>query len=596
MNNIWRFLCFLILMSFLCGSGNALMVYQNQTDLIHSSDSIIYGKIVSTQSQWNPDRTGITTTVHIQVADSLKTSNNSDITAGSTVPLSIPGGTVGDTTEWVEDMPVFLQGSNAFVYLIKTQTGQYAVNGLAQGVYTVQTIDMLPEEFAGNTTSVNTTAEFRQAILDSLHGKTVEGKSIDQAGSAMETFAGPTITSVTPSSASAGTDTIITITGSGFGTKASRSSSADVVFTYKTYNLINGWWIYASGNPYPATNANDIVSWTDTRIQVKVPTGTVYDSGGTYPGGACSGFLLVLTDAGSSSNIYPFTVTFSYGKAKWNGPVTYYVNPGSISGAVAAVQNAAASWNNTGSSFRFNYGGTSTSSAFAYDGISLIYFGPESDFSANPNVIAWAHTLSTNGVITESDVEYNTHWTWTTGTASDSTTPFSMNIETITLHEIGHWLFLKDLYGRLPEQGYAGYPSDLSPEKKVMFGINSDAFGNKNLKTLSTAEIAGIRWIYPASHESNIGLYRSGVWILDYNGNFAWDGTPTDKMYGFGAAGDVPVVGDWNHDGFPEIGLYRSAGVWILDYNGNFAWDGTPTDKMYGFGATGDAPVVSGIP
>jgi len=42
-------------------------------------------------------------------------------------------------------------------------------------------------------------------------------------------------------------------------------------------------------------------------------------------------------------------------------------------------------------------------------------------------------------------------------------------------------------------------------------------------------------------------VFRSpGIWILDYNGNFGWDGTPTDKIYGFGAAGDNPVTGNWN--------------------------------------------------
>ncbi|MFA5269574.1 MAG: glycine-rich domain-containing protein [Methanoregula sp.] len=88
-----------------------------------------------------------------------------------------------------------------------------------------------------------------------------------------------------------------------------------------------------------------------------------------------------------------------------------------------------------------------------------------------------------------------------------------------------------------------------------------------------------------------LGVFRNGTWIVDYNGNNTWDGTPADKMFGFGATGDHPAIMDWNHDGYDEIGVFRN-GTWIIDYNGNNVWDNTPTDKMFGFGATGDLPAI----
>ena len=88
-----------------------------------------------------------------------------------------------------------------------------------------------------------------------------------------------------------------------------------------------------------------------------------------------------------------------------------------------------------------------------------------------------------------------------------------------------------------------------------------------------------------------IGIYRDGIWALDYNGNARWDGATTDKVYGFGDAGDIPVVGDWDGSGTSKIGIYRS-GTWALDYNGNGQWDGITTDKVYGFGNAGDIPVA----
>jgi hypothetical protein len=95
--------------------------------------------------------------------------------------------------------------------------------------------------------------------------------------------------------------------------------------------------------------------------------------------------------------------------------------------------------------------------------------------------------------------------------------------------------------------------------------------------------------------DKKIGVFRNGFWMLDGNGNYQWDGTGTglDVVAGFGMAGDIPVVGDWNGNHQDKIGLFRN-GFWILDYNGNYVWNGlgTGNDLVAGFGAAGDVPVV----
>ena len=75
---------------------------------------------------------------------------------------------------------------------------------------------------------------------------------------------------------------------------------------------------------------------------------------------------------------------------------------------------------------------------------------------------------------------------------------------------------------------------------------------------------------------SKIGVFRpsSGIWSLDSNGNFAWEGS--DKSLSWGLPNDIPVLGDWNADGKDDIGIFRpSSGIWSLDSNGNFAWEGS---------------------
>ena len=92
---------------------------------------------------------------------------------------------------------------------------------------------------------------------------------------------------------------------------------------------------------------------------------------------------------------------------------------------------------------------------------------------------------------------------------------------------------------------------------------------------------------------SKFGVFRSGIWYLDLNGNSAWDGCSTDGcISGWGIAGDLPVVGDWGNTGVAKFGVFRN-GIWYLDLNGNRVWDGCSTDGcISGWGIAGDLPVV----
>jgi len=94
---------------------------------------------------------------------------------------------------------------------------------------------------------------------------------------------------------------------------------------------------------------------------------------------------------------------------------------------------------------------------------------------------------------------------------------------------------------------------------------------------------------------TEIGIFRPSThqFYLDYNGNGVWNGAVVDRTYNFGITGDMPISGDWNHNGAAEIGVFRdSTHLFVLDYNGNGVWNGTVVDKTYDFGITGDTPVT----
>ena len=94
-----------------------------------------------------------------------------------------------------------------------------------------------------------------------------------------------------------------------------------------------------------------------------------------------------------------------------------------------------------------------------------------------------------------------------------------------------------------------------------------------------------------------IGYFRpqDRRWYLDLNGNGKWDGPSVDRLMGaFGLATDLPIVGDWDGTGKVRIGVYRpNTKLWLLDINGNGAWDGCTIDVCLGpFGQAKDIPVV----
>jgi uncharacterized membrane protein len=95
---------------------------------------------------------------------------------------------------------------------------------------------------------------------------------------------------------------------------------------------------------------------------------------------------------------------------------------------------------------------------------------------------------------------------------------------------------------------------------------------------------------WTGSGERRVGVYRHGLWVLDWNGNGISD--PQDRTYAFGGLdSDIPVVGDWSGDGRTKLGVYRG-GAWLLDLNGDGKFE-EGVDAVFHFGGTpDDIPVV----
>jgi hypothetical protein len=114
------------------------------------------------------------------------------------------------------------------------------------------------------------------------------------------------------------------------------------------------------------------------------------------------------------------------------------------------------------------------------------------------------------------------------------------------------------------------------------------------VQTISTFGAAGeIPFVgdWSQTGTQNIGVFYNGTWFLDIDGNGTFDAG--DRSFVFGQAGDIPIVGDWDGSGTIKAGLYR-AGTFILDYSGHLS--GIPTGKSdvtFAFGLSTDIPVAA---
>ena len=441
----------------------ALMLEMSLEELASGADSIIVGQVLHRKSHWNRDKTEIYTRVVISTEERLKGGAHS-----GNIVIAVPGGQIGDTTVEVTDVPDFSIGEKVVIFLRPITDKQVAEDGL------VNTGDDVPwfqihggfqGKFSVLDDKVGTLPlmKFKERISNALTGGfPSHPESLNMLDSeSLSSIA--TISGITPSSASAGTNTLITISGSNLGT-----SPGTPYFYYKD----NGYYGCSSC----------VSSWSDSDVVVKVP---IFTASNGYPATAGSGPVYLTNPAKSKSNSFPFTVTFSYGGIKWTGSipvVEFKVNPNGDDAILKAVQDAANTWNAVSNkSFSFKYAGTTPATKIATNKINEIIWA-----NLQPGIIGQTSIRSSGGIISECDIAFNTIYKWST----DASTPKdAMDVHTIALHEMGHWLNLRDLYGNV-----SGYPTDID---KIMYGYGGNGTQKRNLTLYDSL---GMCYIYPGAN------------------------------------------------------------------------------------------------
>jgi len=131
--------------------------------------------------------------------------------------------------------------------------------------------------------------------------------------------------------------------------------------------------------------------------------------------------------------------------AKWPSvPVTFYINPANSdvtsAAATAALQFAMNVWNQSGSSFRYQYGGPASDTATRYDNRNVVLFRNTTNGGAIATTYSW---WDSNNHLLDSDIiVWDGGFKFFTGSSGCGTYANAAYLEDVATHEFGHALGL----------------------------------------------------------------------------------------------------------------------------------------------------------
>lgn len=252
---------------------------------------------------------------------------------------------------------------------------------------------------------------------------------------------------------------------------------------------------------------------------------------------------------------------YSYAGYSWPHPpppvVKYRINEncGDCTGEGAAVQAAAATWNAAGADFSFSYARTTTvTDVSSWDGVNEILWRNMGDVTEVAVATVW-YIVDTKTIV-ECDMEFNDYYTFSTAAIPLSN---RFDVESVALHEFGHYLHLGDLY-------------NAADSSKVMYGYSEPG---TTKRALHPDDIAGIKYIYGASVTppptvtapavtNYIGASNVTQTSAKLNGKVTSTGdeNPNVHIY-WGTTDGGTNSGNWAHD--ENLGIWVGTGPFYKD-------------------------------
>ncbi|MBW1296395.1 matrixin family metalloprotease [Aquimarina litoralis] len=423
-------LLLLFIISSVIGYGqgcSALIEPVSLEQRIMEASVIVEGKVISSNSYWDSDRQNIYTVHQIESYKNFKG------TSTSIVKVVTSGGQIGENIQITSSAANLSKGITGIFFLkdfrkdLKVSDNLLEMVGAVQGLVKYNKVSNEASDVFFKYTSIEDDLYYRvQKTTKRRYTQLKERPLRQQKRAALAT---PIIYSFSPLSATAGTGTVLTITGTNFG-----SSTGSVGFS----NANDG------GTTYTYALDSQILSWSNTEIQVEIP----------YLAGTGS-ITVIDTDNDSEVTTVPLTIAYSHLNAT-SGTVDYpstlqddngsggftfeYHTDFDTSDAKTYFEDAFELWN-CESGINFSFGSTTSTDESIADGINVVRFDNGSELSTGVLGQVTTRYLGSCGttnraIANEIDITWNDSTNWYYGSGDPSASQY--DFKTVALHELGH--------------------------------------------------------------------------------------------------------------------------------------------------------------
>ncbi|PIA78682.1 hypothetical protein BFR04_03875 [Gaetbulibacter sp. 4G1] len=431
---------------------------------VEQSSLIVEGKVIAKKSFWDDNHHNIYTSNTVEVYKVFKGDQPKTIeviTLGGTVgnkalivspSLKLRKGDIGIFTLYDNNIPVELEA--------KSSNKKYRTYSSLQGFYRYNLYDNIAANPLSKKKGIANS--FYNEIINYTKSNYIEIASFTtdiKKTTTSKVFLPPSAITFAPTTATAGTKTVLTISGLGFG-----GTKGKVGFS----NADDG------GATFVDALDSQVLTWSDTQITVEIP------------GGAGTGIIRVTHDD-TTSDVSAATLTISYAELNAtfdpddetgqmppgaNGPLGFYAyqtrhvnrnasggytwemqtdffNDSEFPGAKADFEKALDRWR---CETKVNWtisGSATTTDVVASDGVNVVKFDnnavPADDL---PNGVlgrcsswysacgAFGNASSWNWHVAELDIVFDDETDWHFGTGLPAFTEY--DFESVALHELGH--------------------------------------------------------------------------------------------------------------------------------------------------------------
>lgn len=422
------------------------------TQRVNNSILIAEGKVIAQTSYQEPGNAkgNIYTSNLIQVYRTFKGQLQ-----GEQIEIITEGGTVGRLKQVHSSTLTLSIGETGVFFCMTPRTGisgRRALNGNTYMVYSSLqgfiAYDDKTNSAADPFTRYSRITEAGQTIRQ-LTGYEKKISTLPPAAThkeveTMGTLAIPVITSCSPLSIPAGTDAVLTITGSNFGI-----AQGTGFVEFRSANSSNPAVLV---QPLPT----DYVSWTDTEIKVKVPSTTI-----TGPSAGTGTIKVTNSDPASATSTDVVTIPYAYSNIpdgtlpattseipthvdlEGTGGYTFQMETSFAANIPAknAFLRAMKTWT-CNTRMHWTLGANTTVNTVASEGVNVVRFDIGSELPAGVlgRCTSWYGGCGTASpfvwIVAEIDMVFDDARPWQYGPAAAA--PGEIDFESVAVHELGH--------------------------------------------------------------------------------------------------------------------------------------------------------------